>query len=451
MPYILEHTIAEGKTKKIIKIKGREEIVVLEAKSDITAGDGEKHEVIVGKDVLATRTTCSVFKLLKDADLPVAFEEQISPNQFVAPFCTMLPYEVVGRRESHGSDQHRNPHLPLGTIYPKLKVEFFAKTNNKMWWGWPMRMDDPLLLFTETDVQFFLPHWTKEEKKTALETGHKGFLVGQKPFLSLSKETFFRPHDEAELLPEMRKLLIRVFLVLEKAWQLQGRRLVDIKIEFGVGLDGTLYIADVIDNDSWRVLQDGVYICKQSFRDDGDMNKVTQNYQLVADLTEQFGIPEQRIIIWRGSSKDSFGVFTEDQNTIFGQFGERRLGLQATVHHTRSFHKEPVLGIMELHRLIQEVPDTVIIDYIGMSNGAGPIISANCTVPVFNVPAGTDQEREKNVWSSLELPSSVPAATIMNPVNAVLAALQVLAARNPCLYAILRAEQEERFTNVTLC
>ncbi|MSU56198.1 MAG: hypothetical protein EXS51_02735 [Candidatus Taylorbacteria bacterium] len=458
MPYTLGKVLAEGKTKQIIEIEGDETLAVLESKDDITAGDGAKHEVIVGKGELATRTTCNVFQLLVDSGLPVAYRGRIDKTRFLAPLCKMLPYEMVARRESHGSHQHRCPHVPLGTVFPRLKTEVFAKTSGRTWRVQQIPMDDPLLEFAENEVQFFLPHWTKEQKGESARTGFRGYLVGQQPFLRVSKDQFFTLKDEEKLIARMIKLLARAFLVIEKAWQLQGRKAVDIKIEFGIGAptleepDGQLFIADVIDNDSWRVVQDGSYICKQSFRDDGNLNDVTRNYQLVADLTDRFVLPKQRIIIWTGSPADNTDVFTGNLHQILGvKAGVPLPGLQPTVLHVRSFHKEPVAGVMELHRFIQEVPDCVIIDYVGRSNGAGPTISANCTVPTFNVPAGTDQERTRNVWSSLELPSKVPAATIMEPTNAVLAALQVLAVRNACLYSLLRQQQEERFTNVIAC
>jgi len=454
----VEPPIAEGKTKRILGIRERQSLVVLESKDDITAGDGAKHEVIIGKGGLATQTACNVFQLLADSGLPVAYRERIGAARFVAPRCKMLPYEMVARRESHGSHQHRCPHIPLGTVFPRLKTEVFAKTSGNVWNTRPIPMDDPLLEFTQGGVHFFLPHWTKEQKEESARTGFRGFLVGQQPFLRLRKDQFFTLGAEEELLGRMEELLIRAFLVIEKAWQLQGRKMVDIKIEFGLGEStpeepiGQLLIADVIDNDSWRVVQDGSYICKQSFRDDGDLNDVTRNYELVADLTDRFVLPRQRIILWKGSPDDSDGVFEANFEKILGVGpGKSFGGLMPLTIHTRSLHKEPVRGILELHRFIQEVPDCVVIAYIGRSNGAGPTISANCTVPTINVPAGTESERIRNVGSSLELPSKVPAATIMEPANALLAALLILAQRNPALYGLLRQQQEGRFTNAVAC
>jgi phosphoribosylaminoimidazole carboxylase PurE protein len=108
-----------------------------------------------------------------------------------------------------------------------------------------------------------------------------------------------------------------------------------------------------------------------------------------------------------------------------------------------SVHKEPVRAIAELNRLVQEKPDSVVIAYIGRSNGAGPTLSACTTVPVITVPANF-KEFPEDVWSSLRTPSNVPVTTVIEPSNAALAALEVLALRNPCLYMHLRETLEER-------
>jgi phosphoribosylaminoimidazole carboxylase/phosphoribosylaminoimidazole-succinocarboxamide synthase len=114
---------------------------------------------------------------------------------------------------------------------------------------------------------------------------------------------------------------------------------------------------------------------------------------------------------------------------------------------TRSAHKEPVAAASTLHRMVQEVPDSVVIAYIGRSNGAGPILSALTTIPVITVPASV-KEFPEDVWSSLRAPSNVPVMTVLEPSNAVLAALQILSARNPRIYAQLRGEIESRTLNI---
>jgi phosphoribosylaminoimidazole carboxylase/phosphoribosylaminoimidazole-succinocarboxamide synthase len=422
-PYALGALIAEGKTKKIHAIQGGADLVALVSKDDITAGDGAKHDIIPDKGRLANATTCNVFRLLKACGLPVAFEAQDSATSFVAPLCHMLPYEVVIRREAHGSYLKRNPQFAKGQLFPKLLVELYLKTKDKNWKGKPLACDDPLMLFAHEASQIRLFNPAKP-------------IQGQEPFLILAASEVFHRDDEWKTFPEMGRIASHAFLALEKAWQLEGGRLVDLKVEFGFDAKGRLLLADVIDNDSWRVVEDGAYLDKQVYRDGGALDDVAAKYARVADITGRFRLPRQRIILWRGSEADKTDAFAE-------ALGDLR-DLMTVV--TCSVHKEPVAAAGILHRMTQEIPDSVVIANIGRSNGAGPTLSAMSTTPVITVPASF-KEFPDDVWSSLRAPSRVPVMTVLEPANAILAALQILSARNPRLYAHLRGQIESRTVN----
>jgi phosphoribosylaminoimidazole carboxylase/phosphoribosylaminoimidazole-succinocarboxamide synthase len=414
--------VTEGKTKKVFQIKGSDLVSVI-SKDDITAGDGAKHDIIPDKSKLANATTSNVFRLLKECGLPVAFVEQDSPTSFIAPNCQMLPYEVVVRREAHGSYLKRTPHFTKGQLFPKLIVEFFLKTKDKNWKGKPLVADDPLMNRTEDGkIELFNPAKP---------------IIGQEPFLVLSDADVFSTPDESKLYPEMSRIATRAFLILEKAWQLEGGRLVDFKVEFGTDAKGTLLLADVIDNDSWRVVESGGYIDKQVYRDGGSLDDVASKYRRVAGITSRFQVPKQRIILWRGSTSDNTEPFTK-------ALGDLAPMMEVV---TCSIHKEPVRGAEIVYRMLQEVPDTVIIAFIGRSNGAGPVLSALSAAPVITVPASA-KDFPEDVWSCLRAPSAVPVMTVMEPSNAVLAALQILSARNPKVYAQVRGVIEDRTANV---
>jgi phosphoribosylaminoimidazole carboxylase/phosphoribosylaminoimidazole-succinocarboxamide synthase len=415
--------VAEGKTKKIHLVKGSSDLVTVVAKDDITAGDGAKHDIIPDKGRLATATTSNVFRLLKACGLPVAFIEQDSAISFAAPSCQMLPYEVVVRREAHGSYLKRNPHIAKGQLFPQLIGEFYLKTKDRNWKGKPLICDDPLMHYAEgaSQIQLFNPAKP---------------LQGQEPFLVLSTSEVFSRDDESKIFPDMRRIARQAFLVLEKAWQLEGGTLVDLKVEFGYDTKGNLLLADVIDNDSWRVIESGSYIDKQVYRDGAALDDVAAKYRHVADVTSRFHVPRQRIILWRGSELDKTGAFTE----ALGELAD----MMTVV--TCSVHKQPVAAAGIFYRMIQEIPDTVVIANIGRSNGAGPVLSAMSTTPVITVPVNA-KEFPDDVWSSLRAPSAVPVMTVLEPANAVLAALQILSGRNPRLYAYVRGEIENRAVN----
>lgn len=414
-------TIAEGKTKKIVWQGGG--MVVLEAKDDITAGDGAKHDVITGKAEVATATTCNVFRFLAECGVPVAFERQVGERAFLAPRCTMILDEVVVRREAHGSALKREPYLQKGHVFPKLRVEHYLKTSGKRWKENNLPKDDPYMrIGLEGDLRLWRPDLP---------------IAGSDPFL-----TFGSVQDELGVdmvdIARMEEFARLAFLLLERAWAMLGRRLVDFKVEFGRTDDGRLLLADVVDNDSWRVVEDGQYIDKQHYRDGGDLNEVTRRYRHVAALTGRFlPLPKSTVVLWRGSDKDDLAPFLKALEGVPGVLVEQV---------TCSAHKEPARAYARLAEVGQRHPDAVIIAYVGRSNGLGPTLAANTALPVITVPA-SGKEMPEDVWSSLRMPSDVPVSTVMEPANAVKAALQILAARNPRIWAHLRHALEKRLTN----
>src|SRR3974377_2248883 len=144
----LRPLVGEGKTKKIHRIRGSDLVSVV-SKDDITAGDGAKHDIIPDKGRLATATTCNVFRLLKACGGAVVFNEQDSAISFTAPRCQMLPYEVVVRREAHGSFLKRNPHLSKGQLFSRALIEFYLNSKARGWKGKPLAADDPFIQYED--------------------------------------------------------------------------------------------------------------------------------------------------------------------------------------------------------------------------------------------------------------------------------------------------------------
>ena len=417
----------EGKTKIIWSIPGEPGQVLVESKDDLTAGDGKKHDVLESKGTLATETTCNVFRLLRACRVPVAFLEQTGATTFTAQRCQMLKLEVVARRSAYGSFLKRNPHVSKGHIFPRLVFELFLKTSGRSWGTMSLPCDDPLLVADSAKVpataNLFVPSMP---------------LAGQQSFASIVLSEVV----DVAFLPKIEETTRQVFLVLEKAWQLLDRELIDMKIEFGITPDGRLVVSDVIDNDSWRVLYKGQHEDKQVYREDGSLAEVLVKYQRITELTRRFGLPQQQLVIWMGSDKDALDPFSEAFESLVRYQSSCRI---APV--VRSGHKEPTASCIQLHALLQEVPDSVVIAHVGRSNGLGSLLAANCTAPVIAVPAGLDKFPD-DIWSSLCMPSSVPLMTVLSPANAVLAALQILSARNPCIYAMLRQLVEDRLQNL---
>lgn len=93
-----------------------------------------------------------------------------------------------------------------------------------------------------------------------------------------------------------------------------------------------------------------------------------------------------------------------------------------------SAHKVPekVIGIVQ--KLNADPEPHVVITVVGMSNGLAGVVAGSCLHPVVNCPPHTDEsEYLADIHSSLRMPSYVPVMTILNPKNAALAAIKILA------------------------
>jgi len=265
--------VTEGKTKKIWREPAGTALIASE--SDITAGDGKKHDILAGKAELSTRTTCNVFEFLKESGISTSFIEPVDETSFRAELCTMIQLEVVVRGEAHGSYLKRFPNLEKGYSLEPPLAEFYLKTSGKAWKDLKLPCDDPLAQFNFTEGSILL----SEPNKPKTE-----------PFASIPISDVLQKDEAHRLLEQMGRQALEAFIKLRKRWDALGLHLVDFKIEFGIGPRG-IVIADVIDNDSWRLLKDGEYMDKQVYRD-GKVDakllaKVYKNYKKIAELSEQ--------------------------------------------------------------------------------------------------------------------------------------------------------------------
>jgi phosphoribosylaminoimidazole-succinocarboxamide synthase len=268
--------IADGKTKRVLS-SGTRGIVYIESKDDITAGDGARHDVLEGKAAVATRTTCNVFSLLEMQRIPTHFLGRIGPSAFSAYQAAMVPLELVARRVATGSFLERHPEAVEGEIFGRLVFEFFHKDD---------AVHDPLVVFNlERGVAVRYPAHSPEGTEPLDEIPLEGLRLGD---------------DPAATLRDLESLTRQVFVALEYAWAGQEIQLVDLKIECG-WVDDRIVVADVIDNDSWRIWPAGDkkrQLDKQVYRDLADaedsaararaLGKIKQNYAWVADATRKF-------------------------------------------------------------------------------------------------------------------------------------------------------------------
>jgi phosphoribosylaminoimidazole-succinocarboxamide synthase len=238
---------AEGKTKQIYTHPHNQHLVYIISKDQITAGDGARRNEIVGKSRLSTITTANVFRLLNKAGIATHFVDLVNDTTLLVQRCTMLPIEHVQRRIATGSYLKRHPEVSEGTRFDPLLIETFLKDDAR---------HDPQI-------------WHQD----IIQLG----IASQQEIAHMANEGH------------------RVFDVLEQAWAKLDITLVDLKIEFGRNTQGQLLIADVIDNDSWRLWPGGDktrMLDKQVYRNlpnvtPADLQDIADRYTLVAELTGQ--------------------------------------------------------------------------------------------------------------------------------------------------------------------
>lgn len=252
--------LAEGKTKVVSEAE--ESRVVLLSKDDISAGDGTRRDAIEGKGAIATKTTANVFSLLNRCGIETHFVKQVDDVRMLCQRCEMIPLEVTIRGTAAGHYLLRNPGSIEGADLVEELVEFTFKDD---------ACHDPLVLMAEEGA------WRlhDSDKPVSGDT-----LIGGLNSLLSAEETM-----------AIKKTAKDVFRVLREAWGRLGVKLIDLKIEFGRTLDGRIVVADVIDNDSWRLWPDGEksrQLDKQVYREGGDLADVLDKYQYVMGLTEGF-------------------------------------------------------------------------------------------------------------------------------------------------------------------
>jgi phosphoribosylaminoimidazole-succinocarboxamide synthase len=247
--------VARGKTKILYEKPGQPDVLIVQATDNITAGDGARRDEIAGKGRIAAKTTARVFRLLNLTGLPTHYlsgGEDDDDNEMLVRRCTMIPLEVVVRGVAAGSLVRRKPGIARGSVLVPRMVEFFLKDDAN---------HDPLI---EPD-----------------EIVHRGIANAQ----------------EIGLMSEVARI---TFEILAHAWRRRETLLVDLKIEFGrlIGGEGrgNLVIADVIDNDSWRIWPQGreeLMLDKQAYRNletvtPADLDRVRENYETVAEEVGTF-------------------------------------------------------------------------------------------------------------------------------------------------------------------
>jgi phosphoribosylaminoimidazole carboxylase / phosphoribosylaminoimidazole-succinocarboxamide synthase len=400
--------VARGKTKILYAHPEEPGAVIVAQQDQITAGDGAKRNVISGKGRLAALTTSRIFRLLNACGLPTHYRgggEDDDANEMIVRRCDMIPIEVVVRGVAAGSYLKRNPGVKAGMVFAPRLVEYFFK-------------DD-----ARHDPQYSADQIIDENLASPME------------------------------LAQMSDIARLVFDILAHAWRQQGVLLVDLKVEFGraKNAEGTteILLADVIDNDSWRVWPGGdqaLMLDKQIYRNlstptAGDLETIKKKYEEVAERVAKFQKTSGGLVcIMMGSPADAAHADRIAKAlSIFGIPSRK---------HVASAHKTPQYALALIQQMDNMLGRIVYVTIAGRSNALSAFVDAATANPVIACPVIGSNWAGMEILSSLHLPSGVASAVVLEPENAALAAAKILAVDDTVLYGRVLVAQYRNRANV---
>jgi phosphoribosylaminoimidazole-succinocarboxamide synthase len=380
--------VARGKTKVLFEKPGQPDVLIVQATDNITAGDGARRHEISGKGRIASKTTARIFRLLNLCGLPTHYlsgGEDDDDNEMLVRRCTMIPIEVVVRGAAAGSLVRRKPTIARGAVIIPRMLEFFLKDDAN---------HDPLI---EAD-----------------EIVARGIATP----------------GELALMGEVARL---TFEILAHAWRRRDTLLVDLKIEFGrlIGSEGrgNLVIADVIDNDSWRIWPQGreeMMLDKQVYRNLGevtpaDLDRVRDNYEKVAEIVGTFPTMRQATVALVADGTAAIPLLDPAMRSLM-PFGMQTLRRVVSTETTPTF----------VLQIVQQLDATFArLVYVASGPQLAAMLSAATPAPVFDATEYGPDELALAVTKTLALDDTVLfGRTLLVQANARSAILQADAQLN---------------------
>jgi phosphoribosylaminoimidazole-succinocarboxamide synthase len=232
MPVIQKEAIYQGKAKTMYATDNPE-LLIADFRNDTSAFDGVKKEKLDDKGLVNNYISEFIMRHLDEHGVPTHFVERISAQQCVVKKLTMIPVECVVRN------------VAAGSLTRRLGIQE------------GIDLDPPLFeLFYKNDEL-------------------------HDPMINCEHAITFGWATEAQL-EQMHVYSIRINLLLKKLLASAGLILVDSKYEFGVGIDGAIYLGDEISPDSCRIwdAKTRKILDKDRFRK--DMGNVIESYKEIA-------------------------------------------------------------------------------------------------------------------------------------------------------------------------
>ena len=212
--------------------------------------------------------------------------------------------------------------------------------------------------------------------------------------------------QEIGLMTEVARI---AFEILAHAWRRRETLLVDLKIEFGrlIGGEGrgSLVIADVIDNDSWRIWPQGreeLMLDKQAYRNletvtPADLERVRENYETVADTVGTFPSLRPGMSALVADGQTSLGILDPIAAAL------QIFGLQ-TLRKVVSTHLVPGYVLQTVQQLDATFSRMV---YVASGPQLAAMLSASTPTPVFDATEFDADELALGIAKTLALDDTI--------------------------------------------
>jgi phosphoribosylaminoimidazole-succinocarboxamide synthase len=228
-----QQVLYKGKAKTLYQTS-EPGLLISEFRDDTTAFDGEKCEQLSLKGATNNLISAHISEVLHKAGVPTHFVSVLSDTESVVKQLKMIPLENVVRNIAAGSLCRRLGIAPNTELNPPLH-ELFLKNDE---------LHDPMV----NDNHALSFGWATEEQ-----------------------------------LRTMKTLSLKINEVLRDMFKKAGLILVDSKYEFGVGLDGKIYLGDEISPDSCRIWDETTRESLDKDRFRKDLGNVIESYRIIAE------------------------------------------------------------------------------------------------------------------------------------------------------------------------
>ena len=195
--------INSGKVKSVFTTDDDDKVII-EFRDDITAGDGERKEVMNNKGAYNAVISAKIFEVLEEKGVATQFIDLPEPNVMLAHKLDMIPIEVIVRN------------IATGSLVRKYPIEDGTK------------LDPPIVQMDFKADEYHDPMLND----------------------SIIKALGIATQDEIDYLTEKA---LQVNDILTEFFLDAGIILVDYKIEFGKDKDGNILLGDEISPDGCRL------------------------------------------------------------------------------------------------------------------------------------------------------------------------------------------------------